>query len=139
MITYLKPIIFSQYLNTTFTVILVQSPSCVQLFMTPGTTVYQASLSPTISQSLPKFMSIETIDNFKTYHETIKHILETICSLSLKLMNYRELEAWIPCEKFQGKCWPESLPSRQWQGLYILKGEILVSLVVNPECIKDVL
>ena len=36
-----------------------QSPSHVQLFMTPWTAVYQASLSLTISLSLPKFISIE--------------------------------------------------------------------------------
>ena len=38
----------------------VQSPSCVQL-LTPWTAACQASLSLTISQSLPKFMSIESM------------------------------------------------------------------------------
>ena len=36
---------------------LVQSPSCVQLFVTPWTAACQASLSLTIFQNLPKFMS----------------------------------------------------------------------------------
>ena len=36
----------------------VQLPSCVWLFATPWTVACQASLSLTISQSLPKFMSI---------------------------------------------------------------------------------
>ena len=39
----------------------VQLLSCVQLFATPWTTVCQASLSITNSQSLPKPMSIESV------------------------------------------------------------------------------
>ena len=38
-----------------------QLPSCVQLFETPGTAASHASLSLTISGSLPKFMSIELV------------------------------------------------------------------------------
>ena len=38
--------------------VVVQSPSCVQLFVIPWTAACQASLSLTISQGLPKFMSI---------------------------------------------------------------------------------
>ena len=40
---------------------LVQSLSCVQLFVTPWTPARQASLSITNSQSLPKLMSIESV------------------------------------------------------------------------------
>ena len=40
---------------------IVQSPSQVWLFVTPWTAAHQASLSITISQSLPKFMSIESV------------------------------------------------------------------------------
>ena len=39
----------------------VQSLSCVQLFVTPWTAARQSSLSFTISQSLLKLMSIETV------------------------------------------------------------------------------
>ena len=39
----------------------VQSLSCVQLFVTPWTAAHQASLSFTISQSLLKLMSIELV------------------------------------------------------------------------------
>lgn len=39
-------------------VFVVQSPSQVLLFMTPCTAAHQASLSLTVSQSLPKFVSI---------------------------------------------------------------------------------
>ena len=41
--------------------VVVQSPSYVQLFVTPWTAAHQASLSFIIFQSLPKFMSIELV------------------------------------------------------------------------------
>ena len=41
--------------------VVVQSPSRVWLFTTPWTAACQASLSPTISQSLPKFLSIASV------------------------------------------------------------------------------
>ena len=43
------------------TFVVVQSPSPVQLFMTPWTAARQASLSLTISRSLPKFISNESV------------------------------------------------------------------------------
>ena len=42
----------------------VQSPSCVLLFATPWTAAHQASLSFTISQSLPKFVSTASVMPF---------------------------------------------------------------------------
>ena len=41
--------------------VVVQLPSRVQLFVTPWTAACQASLSLTMSWSLPKFMSIELV------------------------------------------------------------------------------
>ena len=41
--------------------VVVQSPSLVRLIVTPWTTAHQASLSITSSQSLPEFMSIESV------------------------------------------------------------------------------
>ena len=41
--------------------VVVQSVSCVQIFVTPWTTACKASLSFTISQSMCKFMSIESV------------------------------------------------------------------------------
>ena len=41
--------------------VVIQSPSRIQLFATPWTVAHQASLSLTISQSLPKFMSIASV------------------------------------------------------------------------------
>ena len=42
-------------------VIVVQLLSYVQLFVTPWTTAHQASLSFTLSQSLLKLMSVESV------------------------------------------------------------------------------
>ena len=42
-------------------VVVVQSPSCVSLFATPWTAACQASLPLTISWSLSKFMSTESV------------------------------------------------------------------------------
>ena len=44
-----------------FTVAVVPSPSRVWLFMTPRAAAHQASLSLTISKSLPKLMSIASV------------------------------------------------------------------------------
>ena len=47
--------------NTEKTIVVVQLLSCVQLFVNPWTAACQASLSYTISQSLLKLMSIESV------------------------------------------------------------------------------
>ena len=44
-----------------FVVVVAQSLSHVHLFASPWTAALQASLSPTISQSLLKFMPIELV------------------------------------------------------------------------------
>ena len=44
-----------------FVAVVVQSLSCVQLFVTPWTTARQASLSFAVSRSLLKLMSIESV------------------------------------------------------------------------------
>ena len=41
--------------------LVVQSISCIWLFVTPWTAAHQASLSFTISRSLPKLMSVESV------------------------------------------------------------------------------
>ena len=41
--------------------VVVKSPSCARLFATPWTAAHQVSLSLTISQSLPKFTSLESV------------------------------------------------------------------------------
>ena len=54
-------ITLSSVLIDNFTVVVVQLLSHVQLFTTPWTAAHQASLSFTISQSLLKFKSIESV------------------------------------------------------------------------------
>ena len=51
--------------------VVVQSPSHVQLFLTPWTAARQASLSLTISWSLPKVMSIEIGDAIQPSHSML--------------------------------------------------------------------
>ena len=48
-------------IHTYFVVVIIQSPSHVWLFPIPWTAALQASLSLTISQSLPKFMFIASV------------------------------------------------------------------------------
>ena len=52
-------------------VVVVQSPSRVQLFATPRTAAHQASLSLTISWSLPRFMSIASVVQVGTINISI--------------------------------------------------------------------
>ena len=54
-------------------VVVVQSQSRVKLFATPSTTAHQVSLSSTISQSLLKFMCIESV--MLSYHLILCHPL----------------------------------------------------------------
>ena len=44
-----------------YSILVVQSPSCLWLFVTPQTTARLTPLSLTLSRSLPKFMSIESV------------------------------------------------------------------------------
>ena len=55
-----------------YTVFVVQSLSCVQLFATPWTAACQASLSFTISRSLLKLMSIELVMPSNTVQKVLK-------------------------------------------------------------------
>ena len=50
-------------------VVVVQSFSRVQLFVTPMTAAQLASLSFTTSQSWPKLKSIESVERQKSYRE----------------------------------------------------------------------
>ena len=62
---FLERRIFSQYPKdidgTSHDPVVVQSPSCVQLFVTPWMEAHQTSFSLTIPQSLPKFMFFELV------------------------------------------------------------------------------
>ena len=60
-LVYLQLLANNSWSDTVSAVPVVQSPSCVRLFATPWTAARQASLSLSISRSLPKFMSIELV------------------------------------------------------------------------------
>ena len=60
-------------MNEIIIVVIVQSLSCVQLFVTPWTAACQASLSFTVSLSLLKLMSIETV--MPSYYLILCHSL----------------------------------------------------------------
>ena len=71
-------------LYISFPVVVVQSPNCVHLFVTPWTAAHQASLSFTISQSLPKFMSIQR-----------SHPLMPSSPSALSLSQHQGLVQWV--------------------------------------------
>ena len=60
-------------------IVVVQSLSCVRFFATPRTAAHQAFLSFTISQSLLKFMSIESV--MPSNHLTLCHPLLLLPSI----------------------------------------------------------
>ena len=65
--------------QSSFVAVLPQSLSYVQLFVTPWTAAHQASLSFTISQSLLKFMSIESV--MPSNHLVLCHPLLLLSSI----------------------------------------------------------
>ena len=80
--------------------VVIQSLSCVQLFGTPWTAACQAPLSFTISQSLPKFMSIESV--MPSNHLILCHSLLLLPSIlpSLRVFS-NELVICIRWPKYQ--------------------------------------
>ena len=70
----------NQNINNRSSVVVVQSLSHVQLFVTPWTAACQASLSITISRSLFKLMSIESM--IPSNHLIFCHLLLLLLSIS---------------------------------------------------------
>jgi hypothetical protein len=76
-------------------VVVVQSLSCVQLFMTPRATARQVSLSFTISQSLLRFISSESV--MPSNHLTLccpLLLLEVSGFIKLKFKVRSEMQIW---------------------------------------------
>ena len=86
------------YINTH---IVVQSPGCVWLFATPWTAAHQASLSSTLSQSLLKLMSIESV--MPSNHLTLGCPLLLLPSIfpSIRVFFSNELALCIRGPKYQ--------------------------------------
>ena len=92
--------------------VLVQSPSCVQLFATPWTAAHQASLSLAISQSLPKFMFIGPLMQYR--HPIFCHHL--LLPPSFPSIRDFSNESALPIR--WPKCWSFSFsPSSEYSGL----------------------
>ena len=98
----------SQYI----TVVVVQSPSCVSLFATLWTVARQASLSLAISQSLPRFLFIESVIG---WHLILCHPLLLLPSIfpSIRVFS-NELAVHIRWPRY----WSFSIsPSSEYSGL----------------------
>ena len=100
----------------------VQSLSCVQLFATPWTAAHQASLSINKSQSLLKFMSIESV--MPSNQPDLCHLLLLLSSILPRVFpNELVLQIRWP------KCWSFSVsPSNEYSGLIFFRIDCLISL-----------
>ena len=98
-------------------IVAVQSPSCVLLFAAPWATACLASLSLTVSWSLPKFMSIESV--MISNHLILCHTLLLLPSTfpSIRVFS-NELALCITWRE----CWSFSLsPSNEYSGTISFK------------------
>ena len=108
---------------------MVQLPSYVRLFATPWTTAHQAPLSSTLSRSLLRFMSIESVmpsNNLILYHPLL---LLTSIFLSIKVFS---------SESILHIRWPEYWsfsfsisPSNEYSGLVSFRMEWFDLLAVQ--------
>ena len=95
----------------------VQSPSCAWLFATLWTATHQASLSLTISQSLPKFMSIALVmPSGHLWHLLL--LLPSILPCIRDFSNESAVHIWWP--KYWSFGFSISLPN-EYSGLISLK------------------
>ena len=110
-------------------VVVVQSPSRVQRFATPWTATRQASLSLTISQSLPKFMSIVSV--MPSSHLNFCHPLLLLPSIfpSIRVFS-NELVLRIRWPKYWSISFSIS-PSNEYLGLISFKTDWLDFLAVQ--------
>ena len=106
-------------------VVVVQSPSFVQLFVSPWTAAHQTSLSITISWSLPKFMSIESV--MPANHFILCGPLLFLSSIfpSIRIFS-SELAVCIRCPNYWSFSFGIS-PSNEYSGLIPLRWMGLIS------------
>ena len=96
-----------------YCITVAESLSCVQLFATPWTAAHQASLSFSISQSLLKLMSVESV--VPSNHLILCHLLLLVASIfSIIKVFSNELALHIRWPKY----WSCSIsPSNEYSGL----------------------
>ena len=88
-------------------IVVFQSLSCVQLFVTPWTEACQAPLSFTISQNLLKLMSIESVMPFNHlilfFFWPHSRVSSSVSTLSIRWPNYWSFSFSInPSNKYSG-------------------------------------
>ena len=117
MAAYTELVIFLKSSNSG--IVVIQSVSRVQLFVTPWTTAHQASLSFTISWSLFKLMSIESVTS-STLHPPISSSLIPFSSCLLFFSSLRvfsnESRLCIRWPKYWNFS-PSISPSNKYSGL----------------------
>ena len=109
--------------------IVVRLPSSVQLFVNPWTAAHWASLSLTISQSLPKFMFIASV--MLSDHLILKCPLLLLSSIFPSIRDFsNESSVCIRWPKFWSFSFSIS-PSSEYSGLISLKTEWFDLLAVQ--------
>ena len=108
----------------------VQSLSCVQLFSTPWTAAYQASLSFTISQSLLRFMSVESV--------MVCNYLILCCFLLVLPSIFPSIRvfpmSWLFASSDQSIGASASVLPMKFQGWFPLKVKVLVTQSYTTLC-----
>ena len=102
------------FAGETCPIFLVQSLSPVRLFATPGTKALQASLSFTISRSLPKLMFTEPCSGMSSHHLIRCHLLPSLFP-SIRIFP-RESALRIRWPKYRSFSFSIS-PSNEYSGL----------------------
>ena len=114
----------------------VQSPSCVQLLGTPWTAARQASLSPTISRSLSKFMFIAVV--VPSSHLILWHAHRYTCTCTYACTASRKLYGVCPlkgraeaCSPLE-LCWAPMARLLAWRGGRVPPWELGTSTAPGP-------
>ena len=111
-------------------VVVVQSPSHIQLIVTTWTAAYQASLSLTISQGLPKFMFIVLV--MPSSHLFLWHPFVLLPSVCLSIRDFsNQLSVHVRWPKYWSLSFSIS-PSSEYSGLISQDW-----LVWSPCCPRD--
>ena len=109
-------------------IVVVQSLSRVQFFSTPGTAAHQASLSLTVSRSLPKFMSTELV--MPSNHLILCHPLLLCLQFIPASESFQMLTLCIRWPKYWNFSFCIS-PSNEYSGLISCRIEWLDLLAVQ--------
>ena len=117
-------------------VVVVPSLSCIQFFVTPWTEECQASLSFTISQSLLKLMSIESV--MPSNHFILCHPLLLLPSI---FPNIKVLSSELALHIRWPKYWKFSSsvsPSNEYSGLISFRMDWFVSRVFSSITFRSI-